>query len=257
MSPFLVNYIVCIVYLLEAYQVKCNSFFLCFSLKNLFTYLPNFLSYLQFLIFFILSFILYFPYLIVSFFTFLILPSIPYLPYFIFHSSLSLSYLPFLTFHMVSSIPYLPYLILLYVTILRLFLPLPFLLYLAIHYLSYFSYLIFLSLSYPTLPCDAWLLFSVYACCEVFCIMILNLLEAVYCLAVEWWRHMRHAYSECFREEPIDYGALNTSLRQTCAKMKLKDVDGQFEKLLKIVNIMRLLVFNKLASINCYTEVNE
>src|SRR6218665_3541228 len=157
MSPFLVNYIVCIVYLLEAYQVKCNSFFLCFSLKNLFTYLPNFLSYHQFLIFFILSFILYFPYLIFS----------------------------FLTFHMVSSIPYLPYLILLYVTILRLFLPLPFLLYLAIHYLSYFSYLIFLSLSYPTLPCDAWLLFSVYACCEVFCIMILNLLEAVYCLAVE------------------------------------------------------------------------
>lgn len=30
------------------------------------------------------------------------------------------------------------------------------------------------------------------------------------------------------REEPIDYGDLDTSLRKTCTKMGLKDVDGKF-----------------------------
>ena len=30
-----------------------------------------------------------------------------------------------------------------------------------------------------------------------------------------------------FREEPIDYGDLDTALRKTCAKMNLKDVEGE------------------------------
>ena len=30
-----------------------------------------------------------------------------------------------------------------------------------------------------------------------------------------------------YREQPIDYGALETSLRKSCQKMGLKDVDGQ------------------------------
>ena len=29
-----------------------------------------------------------------------------------------------------------------------------------------------------------------------------------------------------YREEPIDYGDLDTALRKTCAKMNLKDVEG-------------------------------
>jgi len=30
----------------------------------------------------------------------------------------------------------------------------------------------------------------------------------------------------CTREEPIDYGSLMESLRKTCTKMGLQDVDG-------------------------------
>ena len=30
-----------------------------------------------------------------------------------------------------------------------------------------------------------------------------------------------------YREEPVDYGALDTSLRKICKKMGLKDVDGK------------------------------
>lgn len=30
------------------------------------------------------------------------------------------------------------------------------------------------------------------------------------------------------REEPIDYGSLDTSLRKTCTKMGIKDVEGRF-----------------------------
>ena len=30
-----------------------------------------------------------------------------------------------------------------------------------------------------------------------------------------------------FREEPIDYGDLDTALRKTCAKLNLKDVEGK------------------------------
>ena len=31
----------------------------------------------------------------------------------------------------------------------------------------------------------------------------------------------------CFREEPIDYGALETSLKKSCLKSGLKDVEGK------------------------------
>ena len=36
-----------------------------------------------------------------------------------------------------------------------------------------------------------------------------------------------------FREEPIDYGDLDTALRKTCAKMNLKDVEGNLILLLE------------------------
>ena len=46
-------------------------------------------------------------------------------------------------------------------------------------------------------------------------------------------------YATCdiinFREEPIDYGDLDTALRKTCAKMNLKDVEG---KLILLWNIL-------------------
>ena len=31
-----------------------------------------------------------------------------------------------------------------------------------------------------------------------------------------------------FREEPIDYGVLDTSLRNTCKKMGLQDIGGNY-----------------------------
>ncbi len=37
-----------------------------------------------------------------------------------------------------------------------------------------------------------------------------------------------------FREEPIDYGELETSLRKTCAKLGVKDVEGFIHKCIQL-----------------------
>ena len=45
---------------------------------------------------------------------------------------------------------------------------------------------------------------------------------------------MKYLYCQCFREEPIDYGSLDTSLRNACNKFCLKDVEGFINKCIQL-----------------------